>query len=255
MSTPPPAPVLKEYIPQELHDRGYLKDFLDKPVDKDTIAALAKKLDGAETLIGRKTGVPAADAKPEEWEKFYGALRPEKADDYDYKFGEKADADFVKTFKESAHHAGMSKGMVNRLMEKLQPYFANRQKAAEEAAAAQDAEFTKLTASVDSAAMDKVKAALKEFVPDEAKLHIGSLDNKALALMALSINAILKKYANEDDLNPGGGAGGGGEDATALREEARKLMASPAYTDFRHPDHEKTKKRVDEIYAHPSIKK
>ncbi len=257
---PDAPPLTRTLIPQDLQDRTYLKDWLDKPFTPELAADVFKKLDGAESLIGKKTLIPAADAKPEEWDAFLSKMRPEKADDYEIKVGENADADFIKVFREAAHHAGMNKIQMARQLEKLEPFFKGRDKAAADEQAKHDAEFEALLTTGIGADHDKkvarVQSAIKELAPDVYKQYIDKLDNKSLALVVGLVNGVLEKYAKEDDLNPGGGGGGssGGNDKEVLLAEAHKLYASDAWKDFRHPDHEKAMKRSNEIFANPVFK-
>lgn len=258
-TTPPPAPLLKTVIPPDLHERGWAKDWLDKPHTPETTAELFKKLDGAETLIGKKTLIPGPDAKPEEVTAFYEKLRVAKPEDYEFKLGEKPDENFVKELRTAAHTAGLSKQQMAAFVEKLAPGFQARQKAATEAQAARDKEMDALVVTTfgkdNEKVVARVRGAMAEHAPENLKGHIDSLDNKSLALMAGVINAIMVKYMSEDDLNRTNNSGqGAGNDRQSLQDEARKLMASPAYKDFQHSDHEKIQKRLKEIYANPAFK-
>ena len=265
---PPPEPVLaKALIPQDLHDRGYIKPWLDKPWTPELASEVFKKLDGAETLIGRKIGIPADDAKPEEVEKFYGSLRPAKADDYEIKLGKEPDETFVKAFRESAHFAGLSKPQVARLVEKLTPHFQAqaqaRDKAQADATAAREAEYAtvlrEMSGGVDFAKkQERVMLAARELVPESARKFVDKLPNDQLALFAVFANALLEKYAGEDEFKSNGGegnGGGGGTDKASLTAELHKLYASDGWVKgFQHADHKKTLDRINEILAHPALK-
>lgn len=261
---PPAAPpaadapkLLRELVPQDLHDRGYLKDYLDKPQSPEAFAEIFKKLDGAETLIGKKTLIPDDKSKPEEVEAFYAKLGLAKADAYDVKaLGEKADEAFSKEIQAAAHKGRLTQKQLNDFLEGMAPGITQRRAAQAEAQAARDKEFEALVAAAhgpeNKPVLDRVQAALKEYTPKTHQPFIDSLDNKALAVLTGVINAIMVKYVPEDELNgTGNGAPAGAEGKAALQEEARKLQASPEWTDFRHPDHEKVQKRVKEIYASP----
>lgn len=263
--TPPPdanAPKLfKDIVPAELHERGWAKPFLDKPWSPELGVELSKKLDGAETLIGKKTLIPSADAKPEEIDAFLGKLRPEKPEDYEFKLGEKPDEGFVKAFRESAHFAGLSKVQTARLVEKLTPHFQASAKAKSDAEAAREAEYAKVLGEMTGGAdfskkQARVMNAARELVPKEARAFVDKMDDKSLALFAVFADAVLSKYAGEDDFKADGPAGGGGgEDKAALTAELHKLYASDGWVKgFQHPDHEKTVKRVNEILAHQALK-
>jgi len=236
-----------------LSDRAYLKEFADKPIDKETGVAFLKKLDGAETLIGRKIGIPADDAKAEEIEKFYGTLRPAKVEDYEIKTGDHPDEDFLKTFRTASHAAGLSKRQLAKQVEVLGPYLRDRAKKAQEAAAAADREFEALGQTLFGADRDKVfelvRTQLDEHAPPALKPHIGRLDNNNLALVAGVVHSILKKYVPEEKLNGKGGGGGGGVNEASIREEARKLMLLPEYKDPFSPKHEEIKAKVAALYA------
>lgn len=251
-----PAPLLMKDLLGEanLADRGWAKDYADKPLDKDTATALLKKLDGAESLIGRKIGIPSDDAKPEEIEKFYSTLRAQKPEDYEFQLGEKPDENFVKEMRAAAHKAGLSKKQMAEFVGGLAPGFQARQAAVAAEQAKLDKEFEQLAATTFGADKEKiierVKAALDEHAPAAVKAHIGRLDNPTLALVAGVVNAIMVKYIPEDKLNGGKGAVG---DTTDIREQGRKLMASPEYKDPFHPKHAEVKAKVDALYA--SMKK
>lgn len=252
----------KTLIPADLHDREYLKPWMDKPWTPEVAGELFKKLDGAESLIGRKIGIPTADAKPEEIEKFYSSLRPAKPEEYEFKLGEKADEATYKEMRAAAHAAGLDKRQMSKFVEAMTPGFEARRKAAETEAAKRDQEFDTLVEQAfgkdpvaSAKAIDDARAALKEHAPAAVQNLIPQLDNKALAVLAGAVKSILAKYTPEDDLNKNkDGAGSNGTDAAALRKEARDLMAKPEYRDFRHADHEKVKARIAEIYAHPALK-
>lgn len=250
--TPPTPLALKDLITEAgLADRAYLKDFADKPLDKETGLALLKKLDGAESLIGRKIGIPANDAKPEEVEKFYSTLRPEKPEDYEIVTGEKPDEEFIKALRVAAHKGGISKHSMKVLSNELGNILKARAQKAAEAQANADKEFDQLVSTAFGADKDKVlervKGALEEHAPAAVKAHIGRLDDKSLVLVAGVVDAIIKKYTPEDKM--GGKGGGTGLTPESIREEARKLMASPEYKSQFHPKHDEVVKKVNELYA------
>lgn len=257
-----PTPLqMKEVIEGAgLSDRAYLKEYADKPLDKDVATALLKKLDGAESLIGRKIGIPGPDAKPEEIEKFYSTLRAPKPEDYEFELGEKPDENFVKEMRAAAHKAGLSKKQLAEFTAGLTPGFKARQAAAVAAQEKLDKEFEGIVSTTFGKDGEKVLArgqeALKDLTPAALRPYIATLDNKALAVLVGVIDAVMTKYVPEDDLNGKGkgGAGDTGNDKAALQEEARKLQALEAWKNFQHPDHEKTVKRVQEIYASAAFK-
>lgn len=253
----PPAPLaMKDLITEAgLADRAYLKDYLEKPLDKETGLAILKKLDGAETLIGKKTLIPGDDAKPEDHEAFFGKMRPAKAEDYEIKFGEKPDEDFIKEFRAAAHHAGMSKAQVARQLEKLVPVFQAKEKAVKEANAARETAFETMVKEATGPEFEKkharVTAALKELAPDAFKKFGDKIDDKSLVLVIAGVSAILDKYASEDEFGGKGGdhSGSGGQDKAALTAELHKLYADPAWSNFQHKDHAAVVAKINDVLA------
>jgi len=244
---------LKEVVPQEFHDRPYLKDLLDKPQGKEVFAEVFKKLDGAQKLVGKKPGLPAADAPAEEWESVFKQLRPEKEDSYEIQVrtGEKPDVEMGKALKSAFHAAGLSTVQAKKFQDTIMPVLDARRTKAVEAQKKLEDEFESLTKATfggdNEKVLEKAKAALEEHVPKEFTSHIGTLDNKSLMILVAVVHTFLTKFGKEDNLGGGKGAGGGAE-TDDLREEARKLQASPAWKDLNHADHAKTEKRVNEIY-------
>ena len=248
----PPVPeVLSKIVPQEYHDRPYLKDLLAKPQTPETFTELFKKLDNAEKLVGKKVGIPETD-KDEEWTPFLEKLRPAKEEDYEVKMREGAqpDVEFHKALRAAFHGAGVSKIQAARFQEKMFGFLAEREKAMVAEQKKLEVEFDTISKAAFGEAnkqvVDRVKAAMDEHAPKVFQPHLGKLDNTALTIMVGVIDSILRKYAPEDKLSPKGG--GSGDEVGTLRDEGRKLMASDAYKDAFHPEHAKTKARVDEIY-------
>ena len=185
------TPVFETLIPEEFKDRTYLADIKTLPVGPDGYKALFKKLDGAQTLIGKKTGIPEANATPEDMEKFYSLLRPAKADEYELPAppeGAEAKPEVVKALKEMFHEAGLSKTQVAKLSSKFEA-FANAQNApAIEEAKKLDAEFKQLTDKTFGAEGANVLARSRELLttltPDNLKPYLVKLPNESLVVLA-----------------------------------------------------------------------
>lgn len=240
-------------VPEEFKDRAYLKDLTGLPVGPDAYNALFKKLDGAEKLIGTKTGVPKDDAPAEEWSQFFDKLRPQTPEGYDYKTkeGVTPDPETVKTVKGLFHKAGLSKKQAailqedfNALMEQQTSVQAATQKKL-------DDEFAELSAKVFGAENEKVlaraNAMIKELAPEALKPHIDKLSNDALVVLSGILNKVHERYITEDG-GPGGKPGTGAGGAGDLREQARKLLGTAEYKDPFHPKHAEVKAKVDELY-------
>lgn len=258
--TPPAAPATFEtLIPAEFKDKAYLAEFKGKPVAPETYNELFKKLDGAQTLIGKKAvGVPDATATPEDIEKFYNSLRPAKAEEYELpaaKEGQKADPAVLKSVQSMFHEAGLSKAQASKLATKFEAFAQEKIGAQTAEAARLDAEFetmTKAAFGADNAkVIERSKALLESLTPPALAPHMNRLSNEGLVLLAGVMESVRAKYMKEDSMGGGdGGAGGtGGGDANALREEAKALQNSDAWKNFQHKDHAVTVAKVNDIYT------
>ena len=146
-------PILKEVVPTEFHDRAYLKDLLAKEQTPEVFAEVFKKLDGAETLIGKRPGIPGADAKDEDWDKFLSGLRPAKMEDYEIpaptEKDVKRDEEFEKVLRAAFLKGDISKRQASKFMAdfstNLKEYSTKRNAAQVEAQKKADAEFETLT--------------------------------------------------------------------------------------------------------------
>lgn len=253
--TPPPdVKPFKEFVPAEYHDRGYLKDILDKPQGAETTAEFFKRFDSAQKLIGqRPAGIPGDDAKAEEVEAFLSKMRPGKAEDYDFKaLGEGTkDPRLLEVLRDAFHHAGNSKAQVNRFLEKFVPIFSEREKAIATKQKELDDAFdglVKQAFGADNAkVLERVNGALAEFTPEPLKPYLGKVTNENLAIMAGVIDAVLKKYGAEDKITPPGGGGAAGGDEAGLRAELSATIALPEYRDEFSPKHGAARAKAQEL--------
>ena len=248
-------PLFETIIPAEFKDKTYLADLKTLPQGPEAYTALFKKLDGAQTLIGKKTGIPAADAPAEEIEKFYGGLRPAKVEDYELpapKEGQTVDPDFIKAARQMFFDAGMSKTQVSKLIPAFDKYIA--EKSAPQIAEAQklDKEFAELSSKTFGAENAKVlersKELLKTLCPPTMAPFLTRLPNESLVLFAGVMEAVRAKFMKEDTID-GGGGGGTTPDVNALKEEMHKIIASPAWKDYKDSGHDTAKARVSAIAA------
>lgn len=248
-------PAFDTLIPEEFKNETYLSDIKALPVGPDSYKALFKKLHGAQTLIGKKTGIPEANATPEEVDKFYGALRPAKLDDYEFpapKGGSQQNPEILKAIKGIFHDAGLSKSQAAKLSAKFEEFATAQNAPALEAAKKMDAEFAEMTAKTFGAENAKVlersRTLLATLTPDTLKPYLIKLPNESLVVLSAVMESVRAKFMKEDNMD-GAGGGGAPTDENALREEAKTLQASDAWKNFQHKDHEAAKKRVSEIYA------
>lgn len=241
-------------IPAEFKDQPYLKDLKALPVGPEGYAALFKKLDGAEKLIGKKTAIPEANAPEAEWDSFFSRLRPESPDAYEFKGKdgkEAGDPEFLKAVKGIFHEAGVPKSQATKVYSKFEALLSAKQSAQQAAAEQADKEFNDLVSKTFGAENEKVlttaRKMIEEFTPAELKEHVQRLPNESLAVLAGIMNNVAGKFLKEDHMDPNKGAPTG-QDETALRTEAKKIMASAEFNDFQHPGHEAAVKRKNEIY-------
>lgn len=252
---PTPNPAAAEFakaIPDAYKDKPYMKEVT-------SFEKLFADFDGAQTLIGQRQqdplAIPGLDATPEQIQAYAEKVRPESVDAYQFpeteyskKFGR--DEGFQGEMKELFHKAGLQPWQVNMLTEGYDGALFAKANELATSAEAQAADFEKLADGHFGEHKDaKLKIAndiLKANVPDAFKDHIAGLDNKSLMMVSGVLNNVFDKYMKEDDLNIGGK--GSATDATALQEEARTLMADPAYKDFRHPKHDAINKQVKDLY-------
>lgn len=237
-------------IPDGYRDKPYLKG-VDSP-DK-----LFKLLDGSQELIGKRpNGIPAADAPKEQWDAFYKTLgRPDAPTAYQFDGADKNDPKFVAKLQEVFHKHNLlpnqAKGVYADVSAALQDILKEKNAAAVQA----DVDFNKLAETTFGAEKDakltRAKAIMTEHAPQEMLKHLDSLSNENLIVMAGVIDSIATKYIAPDKL-PGGGQGNGQGTLQTMeqrREEARRLMLTKEFNDPFHPDHEKVKKQVSDMYA------
>jgi len=237
-------------VPVEFQQKPYMKEV-------NSFDKMFKDFDNAQSLIGQKQAViPAPDAAPEVWDAYFSKVRPEKADAYNLpeteyvkKFGR--DEEFGNTMKGLFHKAGLHQSQIDILTQGYDGILLEKAKGTADEAAKQSADFEKLADGLFGDKKDEklkiANALLKEHTPKELQPHLQSLSNDNLTIMASILNSFHDKYMSEDNLNFGGKGSEG--DANAARAEAQQLMADPSYKDFRHPKHDATVARVNELYA------
>jgi hypothetical protein len=247
----PPTMDFTSVIPAAYKDKPYMKEV--KSFDK-----LFQDFDNAQHLIGqRQEGlqIPGANATPEQIAEYAAKVRPESVDAYTFpeteyskKFGR--DEAFQGEMKKLFHDAGLQPWQVETLTKGYDSALFAKANEMAVGAQAQAADFEKLADGYYGTEKEaKLKVAneiLKAHTPDAFKDQLAKLPNESLIVLSSVLNNVFDKYMKEDDLNIGGK--GSSTDGVALQEEARQLMADPAYKDFRHPNHDRITKRVEELY-------
>jgi len=256
--------LLKEFIPQDLHGREYLKPWLDKPAnDKGVLAEVFKKLDNAESLIGKRPLIPGKDATEADWDNFLKTLRPEKAEDYEIPLAEGTKLDdrglaYHKALREAMLSAGIPKAVAKKFLTEMQQFgFRDQKDFAAKMRIAQDKAKAEYDTAAKAALGDKreeiiarVDALINELAPAAFKPEFAKLNAEQRLTAIGVINAVLEKYVPADKINAKPGASGGapeqGEEAV-LTAEMQKIQGSVEYKDLFGVDHQKMKDRVSEI--------
>lgn len=256
----PPATPPAFAIPDAYKDRPYIKG-IDSP---DKLWAM---LDGAETKLGqRPAGIPADNASPEEWQKFWRALgAPEKAEEYAFDYGKDdkgnpktaPDAKWETGIKQFLHKFGISAKVAPVMQKEFDGLVQGMMKERGIADQALNQDFDKIGSEVYGAERDKVIARvapiLQEFVHPKLQPGLAKLSPEALMILSSTIDNVRAKFISADGApltTPGGGTGAGNVDS--LRAEARTLMATPAYTNSFDPNHEMTKTKIADLYNRAS---
>lgn len=252
------AVLTREFVPQEFHDRPYLKDLLDKPWDKERGAEVFKKLDGAESLLGKRPTIPdPKTAKPEDLDKFFAQFAEEKPEGYEIPLEKdaKVDPDFVKAIQAGFHAGKISKVQAQNMLKVVNEWAVKSRQAAAQAKAKADAEFDTLAKTMlgqeNKATMERVKNLIAEHAPSVAKASIAKLDDNNLLIMAAVIDGIYKKYASEDEIKAGAGSGSGATGAggvTEKREKAKALMVEITKLKPMDPKVDELQKQVNQLY-------
>jgi hypothetical protein len=207
-----------------LQDEG-TRSWVEKKGYK-SVEDLAKAGMNSESLLGSAVRVPAADAKADEWDKFYArAGRPEKPDAYELKRPEGLPADLpydealAGSFKTWAHSAGLNGKQAQTLhdafataqAEKAKAHVTAMSKAVEETAAAlvkewgpQESEGFKTKHELANRAVKKL-GLVESFKKSGIILADGALTDPALAK---AFSAIGEKMFAEDSIDGQGSPGG-----------------------------------------------
>jgi len=248
-ATPPASTDFASAIPEAFKDKPYMKEV-------NSFDKLFADFDNAQSLIGQKGAeIPGKEATPEEITAYTEKIRPESKDAYEFpeteytkKFGK--DEIFQGEMGDLFHKAGLLPHQAKILTEGYDAAMFGRANEAAAGAEAQAGDFEKLADGHFGADKDaKLKIAneiMKQHTPEAFKPQMENLSNEALMVLSSVLNNVHDKFMSEDDLNIGGV--GSGTDAASIQAEARALMQTPAYKDFRNPDHDSTVKRVNEMY-------
>lgn len=217
-----------------------------------------KALSGAKDVVA----VPAADAPKEAWDKFYGTMRPESADAYEFKFAEgfQPDEKFLPFAKEMFHANGLTPKQAAGMVEMWEA-FATKRVTEERAAQRQALEEFNTTKIAElksgfGAEWDSASAKGREVyqglgLTDDAKAWIDA--NQGSPYVAELIAKIGSKMKGEGGLQQGGGNSNEPNDAAGAMAEISRLRGdaefTAKYTDAKHPEHKAAVDKMDALYA------
>jgi hypothetical protein len=239
-NTPPLEKGFRDFIPETFQDKEYLKSI-------DSFDSLFNQFDNAQKLIGKRQ-VPGADAPAEDWEKYYSQVRPESSEQYEF---DKVDGinrspEMENDLKGIFHKAGLSSAQAKMVQTEFDTFAAkhlpNEQKMNEEF----DTIASEVFGDRVDEAIDTSRKLMAKYAPEKFKGELAKLGNIELVTMASILDQVAKNHISEDEIPRGGAAGSNAED---LRTKARGLMASDAYKDPFHAEHETIKTQVKDLYS------
>jgi len=228
-------------IPEAYKEKTYAKEL-------KTQEDVWKMLDNAQSLVGKKIGVPTDTSSPDEIAVFNKAFGvPEKAEEYTIEpseeitkmYGE-ADKEVMTEFKQVLHKAGANAKQAEILKEGYSNIIGNIVKKAEAQKAESDKAFDELVTSTFGDKQEEIlagaKALIVEHAPEGFREKMGDLSPESLVILAGVLKNIQEKYIDEDDLNLGGGGGSAISEATA-QTEIQKVIGSDAFRNPMHAGH------------------
>lgn len=249
-------PLLEEVVPQELRTRPYLQDILKKE-QAEGLPDVFKKLDNAESLIGRRPAIPGKDAKPEDLDKFFEGFRPEKPEDYQMQVDKdaKPDPKFLSAVQRAFHMGNLSPRQAQRFMEDFQKsmkeYVTEQGKAQAALKVKADQEFEEIAkiglGEKNKPILDRAWKVIDENTPAAYKNLLPKLDPKLRVVLAAVVNSVFEKYAPADELNPNGDRSREG-DLETERAEIKKLQAKLVKMDMMDPEYEPSRQKVNDFY-------
>jgi hypothetical protein len=237
-------------IPEAFRGKPYLEGVGD-------MESLMVKFDGAQTLIGKRVGLPEEGAKPEAWDAYYKDQgRPDTPEGYGIHApdSEGEVATFDKGVQEMFHKAGVSMRQAEQLQNGYEALMLKANEAVGEGQGIKDQEFDSMLDQQFGAKQDEVlavgKKLLDENVPESLKPLLAGLDNKALMILAGVLDGVNTKYIREDAAGALRGAQiSSGQTIADLRAEGVRLMGSKEYRDSTHPGHGAVTGKIGEVYA------
>lgn len=248
-SAPVATPEFTSLVPDEYKNTEWVQNIgkTEKPVYE-----MFKKVDNLEKMIGSRPAIPTPESTPEQKAAFYKAIGvPEKPEDYTYTppqyeeidkpVGEILDkirnSPIFDGVKQVAHEQGIPAPAFQKLVEKYE---------ALQIAHARDQIIANYQAQEDMAAQmqrlgeqyygDKFTSIcarghelLKSTVPPQVMHLLEKVPGEHLAVFAMALDGLDKKYIRSDGRISGDGNYTGGMNIEQIREEMGKVMGDPRY--------------------------
>lgn len=245
---------IKSILGDELAENQNISKFLDS---ENPVQEMAKSLLEAQKMVGQKRiGVPDENSTDEQRAEFFKALGvPDDAEGYGFEKPEDMPEELY-----NAEHAAKWAGILKENNIPKSAADALREEMFKEGLEMQQQSVASLNEALDKSFGDKKAVVSKEIgelmktaIPDaELRETIqNSLNSEQTPAFALALGHVLqhmKKTYGLSDVNTGDGGGNSGKTVGELRDEAQKLMASPAYRDPMHKDHKSLKDQVSQMY-------
>lgn len=243
----------KDSLPEEFKNDPSLQ-----PIT--SVENLVKSFVNAQKMIGSdKFIVPGKYATKDEWNALYNKLgRPEEADKYELQVDKKQDEDFVKTYKQWAHEAGLSNAQAQTILKNYNEFAEGlQQNTTTQMQANQEAEMNSLrqqwgdqfeaNAQLAAVAAQEIIAkdpSFKEFFTDPA---VG--DNPNMIRLMERVGRMMQ----EDELKgkTEGITGFSSVSADDAQQRINQIMGDleGAYFDPNHPDHKRTVEEVTKLHS------
>lgn len=229
-----------------------------------SVQDLAKSYVELEKQVGKpKVGVPDENSTDEQRAEFYKSLGvPDDAAGYEFKrpealpegvpYDEAHASKWADIFKEHNIPAEAANALRDAsIKEMLEQGVEGNAKATE----ALNADLDKYFGDKKSAKVAEVSSLMKEAISDDGlRTKISeALNGEQSVVVAATIDHVVqhmnKKFGRADSNIGNGGNAMAGQSPQSIRQEATKLMSSPAYQDAMHVDHKNVVARVNDMYA------
>jgi len=228
--------------------------------------AVWKQIENLESLVGKKGYIPPPKEDTEGWSNFKKQISkevfgvPETPEQYEFENieGYERPEELTKFARELFHKHDVDVDTANNILKEYEGYLYEQQKQAEskdneilQQLEADDAKFNEyLTKTYGEKAKEKVLASrelIAKAVPPEVQALVKDLDADALSVLMSTIDSITKQYTGEGSFGKILQNSTTAQSGDDLRAERAKIVANEGFYDFRHPEHQRLKERLQVI--------